>query len=734
MASSGASSSGIRLTLEEEAVIAKNRAEAIARRNKRMKIGVDAMLQPVPSESPFSRGSVLSTSYKPSTSSLSSISTSSRPNTGWVQAAPKSGPLVSRSQSSASTMAINSSSKGIQGPKVAPIFNVQPVTVMPLKAKIELKEGNKLTLDFPFNHILIETIKKIKSAKYVPGEKKWKVDIKEYLGLVEEFNRLAKNNILKLEIDSESVPAKVVSLVLSEGSQMDMPVDLTDKLPPFMFKSMFNFQKEGVRFGIRKNGRCLIADDMGLGKTIQALGIAWYYRQDWPMLIVCPASVCDNWRNEVLKWLPDVKKWEVGVYDKHYPDSQVKIIILSYDKLGKVIETATQRKTNFIIMDESHNIKSHDAQRTQSALRIAHSVKRIILLSGTPALSRPMELHTQISAINNKLFPKKHEFGMRYCNATMRFQGFRGRGGFRPQAWDYRGSSNSEELKVLLESTIMIRRLKKDVLSQLPKKKRVVVNLVLNLDEEAQAELDKLASKTEKSAGIDYKAALMEWYHETAKHKVPAVVEYLDQKLQKTNKLICFCYHKVLVEAVVEFLISKCIYHIVITGDTPQKLRQTCCDYFQNDAACRVAVVSIVAAGVGITLTAANDVIFTELFWNPGILCQAEDRAHRIGQQKQVTIEYLLSPRTVDECIWSIIEKKLEVLNKVGVAKDTMKNSAIRSSDQPTLDSFFKALSKDIPDDFKDEFGDSVIEEEPEEKEVEEVFDDSFDSDVVIID
>ena len=481
--------------------------------------------------------------------------------------------------------------------------------------KIHLVPDNRISLGFGYNARVVDAIKRnVLSARYEREKSCWTIHVDDYMKTIETLNEL-KTAGLDLEVDKDSVPARVVALIKNQISKRDTQVNLADRIDQEMIDKMFPFQREGAKFAIRKNGRCLIGDDMGLGKTVQALAVASWFKEDWPVLIVCPASVAVNWKNNVLQWLSFVGEDDVEVFDRPVSFSQKKIVIISYDRLVRVVDDVFKRNMNFVILDESHNIKNSDAQRTRAALSVAKKVKRIILLSGTPALSRPMELYTQILAVNNQLFPKKHDFGARYCNARLRFMG-------RAQVWDYQGCSNSQELKILLESTIMIRRLKVDVLQDLPTKRRVVVELPLKLSEEGHKSLEKLKQQFETAGKTMIKSVLSDWYTESARQKVDAIVDYLDNKLKKTKKFICFGYHKVMFEAISDYLKKKNISFIIITGETPARVRQDCCDFFQNNLSCRVALVSIVAAGVGITLTAAHEVVFTELYWNPGILTQ----------------------------------------------------------------------------------------------------------------
>lgn len=561
-----------------------------------------------------------------------------------------------------------------------------------LKITFKLESANVIIVEFPFCLAMNDTLKQFQSANFDQTIKKWKIGVKEYLPLVKKLDELKKSEQLKTSISTESVASSVISLIVSSSINNTKDIDLSERLDQDFINNMFPFQREGVKFGIKKEGRCMIADEMGLGKTVQALGIACWFKSDWPLVIICPASVAVTWKQAALKWLKFLREDEVEVADSLKSDRFPKtpVIIMSYERMKRNLEDVFKAKPNVLIFDESHSIKEEKAGRTKAALEITRKSKRVILLSGTPALSRPMELLTQIRAVNHQLFPNKHEFGVRYCNAQLRYTG-------RLKIWDYKGHSNTDELKTLLESTIMIRRMKKDVLRDLPKKSRIVVDLPLHLTKEEKAQMEAYRVRVgDKNMNAQTRDDLMQWYHDTAKLKINSVVKYIDDKLkmskQTGKKFIVFAHHKTLVDAITEWLQVNKISFIVIVGDTLPKYRQECCDAFQNRPNIRIAVVSIIAAGVGITLTAAHNVIFTELFWNPGMLVQAEDRAHRIGQENNVTIEYLISKGTVDELIWSIVGKKISVLTKVGLASENMKGSS-RSGDQKVIEDYFKKIS-----------------------------------------
>jgi SWI/SNF-related matrix-associated actin-dependent regulator 1 of chromatin subfamily A len=269
------------------------------------------------------------------------------------------------------------------------------------------------------------------------------------------------------DIELEPLPKFVLRVAHEIRCKDEESINDLDLTPigPELTAKIYGFQRMGIMAGIRNGGRILLADDMGLGKTVQAIGLAAYYRRDWPVLVVCPSSVRFQWNEAFCMWLPDlIMDLDTQVVLKGTDDisSKRKVVITSYDLLGK---TAKSRHFGVIILDESHYIKNDKTIRAKTAIPICQQAKRVLLLSGTPALSRPKELFSQLHCLDPTMF-KIHEFGVRYCDAKKNVFG-----------WDYSGSSNMEELQILLEAHLMIRRKKSDVLDQLPEKRRQVVHL-----------------------------------------------------------------------------------------------------------------------------------------------------------------------------------------------------------------------------------------------------------------
>jgi SWI/SNF-related matrix-associated actin-dependent regulator 1 of chromatin subfamily A len=191
------------------------------------------------------------------------------------------------------------------------------------------------------------------------------------------------------------------------------------------------------------------------------------------------------------------------------------------------------------------------------------------------------------------------------------------------------------------------------------------------------------------------KAEYMALWKRTAEIKLPSMLEYVDDLLDAGHKMLIFAHHQTIIDCFEGHLLVKKVRFIRIDGRTATSSRQELCNAFQTDPSMRVAVLSLTAASTGLTLTAATTVIFAELFWNPGLLLQAEDRAHRIGQSDSVNVHYLLAKGTTDDSIWPLIMKKLTMLESVGLGKNDFKE--IRKEDhdpaQLKIDTFIKKRS-----------------------------------------
>ena len=459
------------------------------------------------------------------------------------------------------------------------------------------------------------------------------------------------------------------------------------------WQELYPFQQEGVRFGVSREGRCMIADEMGLGKTVQGIALALQYRvEDWPCLVICPSSLRFNWKAMFEAWAGDVevdvtvlmstKASEVPALAAAGAAARRRaVVVATYDMLSRgeqVLRALLAAGFNCVVLDESHCIKNASSNRTRGALQLLAQSRRRVLLSGTPALSRPIELFTQLKAVAPEVFRSEVEFGERYC------------GGGTRNAWSgalqYSGASNLKELSVLLERTVMVRRKKKDVLKELPDKTRTRVTLpppaqgALRSLAKVRADMDKAsaaasacAARGDTAGAARYDAERQGYfgalYTQSALAKADGVVDYVKTLLEADpdSKLIVFAHHKPLMDTLERAGKDAKAAPVRIDGNTGPQDRHALVARFQDEPSVRLAVLSITAAGVGLTLTAASVVVFAELYYNPSSLIQAEDRAHRIGQRNVVSVRYLISPGTIDEMMWRMVERKLR---NIGMAVD----------------------------------------------------------------
>ena len=547
-------------------------------------------------------------------------------------------------------------------------------------------------------------------TNYIQEIKEWTLPFTNYISL---FNTLMNLRIFKLnpipantidimfekkleqlkflnQPDNNSKSKKVI-YIIDYTSDIQNPPKLND-LPKALLKNLYRFQKQGIIFGIKKYSRLLIADEMGVGKTVQAIGLSCLYQKDWPVLVICPSSLKFAWRDEITLWLGEVlKKDEVQVikHSKNEFKEDKKYYIISYDLSVRMIDKIIEKKFNYIIADEAHYLKSRSAKRTMSLTPILQRSKRVVLLTGTPILAKPMEIFSLLHILRPDKFKGFKEFGTRYCNPKMLPFGL----------IDWSGSSNSRELNSILNK-LMIRRLKKDVLSQLPPKKRqkieiatdskVIKRLKIFMEKSSkkfeellgtQIELDKLGINAEdinisnkkekdsdnKSKDNEEESILNKFnkaYSMTGEAKLPGIRDYVNYLGDNSCKFLIFAHHSEVLDAIEDVIIDDKIGYIRIDGKVAIDKRQDLVNKFQTDEECLVAILSITACATGLTLTKASTVVFAELHFTPSIMIQAEDRAHRIGQDAGcVNIHYLVGEDTLDVLLFRKLNEKQNIVS-----------------------------------------------------------------------
>ncbi|KAI3383223.1 hypothetical protein SNEBB_010758 [Seison nebaliae] len=610
---------------------------------------------------------------------------------------------------------------------------------MNISIKFLMRDNDRVSILMPFNREMIDLIKsRLKTRKYDADKRQWHIHIDEYEQSVELFEKVNSSN---LQIDLMKLPDDLVNfqkdlISTSQTINDDNDDDLMKRIP--IFEKLMPFQKETVRKAIKLHGKILIADDMGLGKTIQSLAISLYYREKWPLLIICPSSVRYSWFDAIKVWCSSIltdmsitdktsnsgtstvtsysnrtrisRKLDSDLIDNWneivqiittgkdvrnrigVDNSRIKIYLISYDMMVNVKDDLIRMigtSPKIIIADESHYMKSLKSNRTKTITSYLKKCDHIILLSGTPALSRPAELFPQIHVLCPKLFSSFHDFGVRYCGAVQTKWG-----------WNYSKSSNLDELQNLLNQHCLIRHTKSEVLQQLPEKIRERVIMDSSLIDFSSETLQRSKNQFEKKKSDNKKletekrTEFLEFYRETAVAKIDALKKFFKETLETEGEnIIIFAHHQLILDELEEFIKDKNFPYMRIDGKTSSKKRYDNVEWFQKPSDnMKIALLSITAANSGISLTSATVVYFAEMFWNPGVLLQAEDRVYRIGQKNSVFIRYLIAEKTADESLWRLLEYKLYTLKSVGLSNVSFANtkSKVELSDQTTIDEFFE--------------------------------------------
>jgi len=308
---------------------------------------------------------------------------------------------------------------------------------------------------------------------------------------------------------------------------------------------------------------------------------------------------------------------------------------------------------DMVVVDEAHYIKSRDALRTRVLLPLLHVASRVLLMTGTPCPNRPEELFVMLHALRPVLAPDFHSFAARYCNPRRTVF----------CAYDTRGSDRPDELRWLLDRAYLVRRKKDEVAISLPAKRKEV--LYVDADPACLPELETLRVKLDAALERGSKLAqtlIMEMYRATARAKRSNAVQLVASMID--GPTLVFAHHRAMLDAMETALGSQGVGRI--DGSMTVLQRQRVVDSLQSGEL-RVVVLSMGAAGVGLTLTGACTAFFLEIPWNPAVLAQSEDRLHRIGQDKECAVYYILGDDTLDSYVWRTIHRKENVAARLGL-------------------------------------------------------------------
>lgn len=492
------------------------------------------------------------------------------------------------------------------------------------------------------------------------------------------------------------------------------------------------YQRAGVAYALQRKDT-LFGDDMGLGKSVEALGFINYTKPK-NILVVCPKSIIFNWRNKAMDWLvDDYEVWPVTDKKTVVPAKDGLFVITNYEKItGKSpLAKSLARVWDVAIWDECHKLKNPDTQINQAVLGrdgLFYRTHRNLFLTGTPIENYPKEIWPIAAACCPVKFGDWWTFATRYCGLHQEEREYLHRVKDKKTGqpvlddkgeqviekivktiWVTEGASNLPELQQRLRASFMVRRLKKDVLPELPPKRRELViledskvdwskhpqfvrwkqvyerkfELTLAMLESAQTdeEYREAALAMEKFTGIAFEE-MSEFRKQTAMAKLPLCLAYVDELFASGLENVVIYGHHVneVLKPTKEYFGDRAV---LIHGGTSDKAREAAMMAFQQRKK-QIFIGQMRAAGSGFDLTATDTVVFFEIDWNPGVLSQCEDRLCRIGQKKMVHVLHPILGNTLDVNMVQKIVAKQAVIDR---ALDTMPELKLkkRTGRQTTL-------------------------------------------------
>ncbi|OQK18309.1 hypothetical protein AU255_10950 [Methyloprofundus sedimenti] len=472
----------------------------------------------------------------------------------------------------------------------------------------------------------------------------------------------------------EGMDVKADKKWLEQLEKLESMADLEPELPSTLQGELRDYQLEGYQWMARLAhwgaGACL-ADDMGLGKTIQALSLILSRATLGPTLILAPTSVCMNWLEEAQHFAPtlNVQQFGVGNRQKIIADAaEFDVIVCSYGLLQTEADLLINKQWNIIVADEAQAIKNGLTKRSQAAMALQGDFK--LITTGTPIENHLGELWNLFHFINPGLLGTLKKFNERYAQAIE----------------NNKDHSTQQRLKKLLRPFIL-RRLKNDVLKELPAKTEITIHVELSKEERIFYEAMRrnavqamqAAQEEGQQAGQQHLKVLAEIMKlrracchpklvmqdsPISSAKLQAFEELVDELISNRHKALIFSQFVGHLSIIKELLDKKGIHYQYLDGSTPVVKRKKAVNAFQAGEG-DVFLISLKAGGSGLNLTAADYVIHMDPWWNPAVEDQASDRAHRMGQKRPVTIYRLLAKDTIEDKIVDLHAHKRDLASSL---------------------------------------------------------------------
>jgi SWI/SNF-related matrix-associated actin-dependent regulator 1 of chromatin subfamily A len=398
---------------------------------------------------------------------------------------------------------------------------------------------------------------------------------------------------------------------------------------------------------------------MGLGKTTSTI-IAALETGAKKILIICPASLKINWQREIENYsdrsvfISESKNWS---NEHDFVIVNYDILKNFYDLKDKENSLITKGEFDLIILDEAHYVSNGTAARTKLVNSFTKKCERVWLLTGTPMTNRPMNYFNLLSIIESPTAQNWMAYAIRYCGGYQFTAGKR-------KIWNVAGATNLEELRDRTSRQVL-RRLKTDVLD-LPEKiiTPVYLRLKSKLYEGLMGEYyDWYNKNPEESTSLTVQfSKLMKVRQVIAEEKIKHTIELAENILEQGKKVIIFTNFTDTLNKIDDHFGKQAVR---LDGSTSKPQRQYAVDQFQENDKIKVFVGNVKASGVGITLTAAEAVIFNDLSFVPGDLSQAEDRAYRYGQKNSVSVYYPIFENSIEGIIYDMVNEKKQNIDTV---------------------------------------------------------------------
>jgi superfamily II DNA or RNA helicase/tetratricopeptide (TPR) repeat protein len=449
--------------------------------------------------------------------------------------------------------------------------------------------------------------------------------------------------------------------------------NLQPKLPSTFQAELRDYQAEGFNWMSRLAhwgvGACL-ADQMGLGKTVQALAVILNRAPEGATLIIAPTSVCMNWVSEVQKFAPTLNIIQFGSGNRQKVLDNLKpfdMLICSYGLLQQeeVSQMLSLVEWQTIVLDEAQAIKNMSTKRSQAAMNLKAGFK--LITTGTPIENHLGELWNLFRFINPGLLGSFDSFNERFANPIEKFQ----------------DQGARAKLKKLIQPFIL-RRTKSQVLESLPSRTEILLHVELSREEMAFYEAlrrEAVAKLTadDTSGGQKHLQVLAEIMKlrrsccnprlvapdvKIPSAKLQLFSEVLEELLENRHKVLVFSQFVDHLHIIRNYLDKQNIKYQYLDGSTSTTKRKQAVDAFQAGEG-DVFLISLKAGGTGLNLTAADYVIHMDPWWNPAVEDQASDRAHRIGQQRPVTIYRLVAKDTIEDKIVELHHHKRDLADSL---------------------------------------------------------------------